>query len=154
MMHFKAANFEAADEKCEGNNNPAEGLIRYEFLEIIVRIANGKYRETGVTKSYADATKLLITNNLQKFDLSQPWDVWRQKVLYTCEVNDLMDPNIPGLKKVYEKYLEARKKYMDVKDAYSLFREETGLIAQEQDVLYCFGMAKMTCIAESKESER
>ena len=68
MMHFKAANFEAGEDKCEGNNNPAEGLIRYEFLEIIVRLANGKYRETGATKSYADATKLLITNNLQKFD--------------------------------------------------------------------------------------
>ena len=43
---------------------------------------------------------------------------------------------------------------MDVRDAFSLFREETGLIAQEQDVLYCFGMSKMTCIAESKDSER
>lgn len=77
MMHFKAANFEAAEDRCEGHNNPAEGLIRYEFLEIVVRIANGKYRETGATKSYADATALFISNNLQKYDLSQPWDAWR-----------------------------------------------------------------------------
>lgn len=102
----------------------------------------------------ADATKLLITNNLLRFDQSQPWDAWRQKELYTCEVNDLMDPNIPGLKKVYDKYLEPRKKHMDQRDAISLFREETNLIHQEADVMYCFGMSKMTCILESKDSER
>ena len=65
-----------------------------------------------------------------------------------------MDPNIAGLKKVYEKYLEPRKKYMDMKDAISLFRDETELIAQEHDVTYCFGMSKMTCIAETKDSDR
>ena len=54
--YFFATNFEETDM----DNNDDLALIRFEFIEILVRIAKGKYVETGKEKlvSYA-LTKLL-----------------------------------------------------------------------------------------------
>jgi hypothetical protein len=60
-------------EKQEGDNNPDNALCRYEFLEVVVRLAKAKYMETGVTKSYSESVKLLFNNNINKFDQSEPW---------------------------------------------------------------------------------
>ena len=70
------------------------------------------------------------------------------------EVNDLMEPNIPGLKTVYESYFEARKKAMDKADVIRLLTVDTELFAQEKDAIYCYGMSKMTCVVESVGSDK
>ena len=109
---FTAANFEM--EKVEGNMNPAEALQRFEFLEIVVRLAKAKYLETGMTKTFADAVNMLYLQNIQKYDrISEEWNGWRNKHLYTIQVSDLMEPNLPGLKKLYESFYDPRKKCMD-----------------------------------------
>ena len=38
---------------------------------------------------------------------------------------------------------------MDIKDAVRLFTEQTDLLANEKEVIYCFGMSKMTLITET-----
>lgn len=38
----------------------ATALIRYEFLEALIRIANAKYRDTGLAESYSGALKMLL----------------------------------------------------------------------------------------------
>lgn len=48
-------------------------LVRYEFLEIIVRIANTKYKDAGITQSSTDAlNKLLQENIFPNMEESQP----------------------------------------------------------------------------------
>jgi len=149
---FVAANVEL--EKIPGNVNPDNALNRYEFVEIIVRLAKAKYIDTGNTKSYSEALKKLIQNHILKHDSSDPWQMFREKKLWTVPVNDLMEPNVPALKKLYESYFEPRKKSMSIDDTISLFMKDTGLLAQEKDVVYCFGMSKMTCVIETKESDK
>lgn len=39
-------------------------LVRYEFLEIIVRIANAKYKDTGICHSGSEALKKLLEENI------------------------------------------------------------------------------------------
>ena len=41
--YFKATNF----EEVVYDSNASDSLVRFEFLEILVRIARGKYIETG-----------------------------------------------------------------------------------------------------------
>jgi hypothetical protein len=65
-----------------------------------------------------------------------------------------MEANQAGLKELFEKHFESRKKFMDLKDCYALFREDTQILALEKDVMYCFGMSKMTCIVETKDAEK
>ena len=64
----------------------------------------------------------------------------------------MMEPNVAGLKRVYESYFEPRKKHMDVKDAIKLCIEQTQIVqpGQEKDVVYCFGMSKMSYPSETQ----
>ena len=39
-------------------------LVRYEFLEIIVRLANAKYKDSGVTFSTTEAVRKLLEDNI------------------------------------------------------------------------------------------
>jgi hypothetical protein len=40
--------------------NPANSLIRFQFLELIVRIAFDKYHKTGVVETYAEAIRTML----------------------------------------------------------------------------------------------
>ncbi len=42
------------------NGKIAKNMMRYEFLEGLVRIANSKYKETGVASTVTEALRLLI----------------------------------------------------------------------------------------------
>jgi histidine ammonia-lyase len=39
-------------------------LVRYEFLEIIVRLANAKYKDSGVTFSTSEAVRKILEDNI------------------------------------------------------------------------------------------
>ena len=56
----------------------------------------------------------------------------------------MLEPNIPGLRKLYDSYKAPRKPQMDMNDAIEVFYRLTGLLPQEKDVIFCGGMSKMT----------
>jgi len=68
----------AANSKAPGSaavqGGPSNGnnLMRYEFLEVLVRIANVKYREPGLAESFNDALVMLLQSMLANAS-SKPW---------------------------------------------------------------------------------
>jgi hypothetical protein len=40
--------------------NPAHSLIRFQFLEIIVRIAVDKYLKTNIVDNFTDSVRLML----------------------------------------------------------------------------------------------
>mmetsp|Transcript_33982 Transcript_33982/g.33126 ORF Transcript_33982/g.33126 Transcript_33982/m.33126 type:complete len:307 (+) Transcript_33982:58-978(+) len=46
------------------DDNPDKALCRYEYLEILVRIANAKFRETGVVGTHSEAFQKLLDENI------------------------------------------------------------------------------------------
>jgi hypothetical protein len=64
-----------------------------------------------------------------------------------------MEPNLPGLKTVYESYFGARKKYMDKADVITLLTIHTDLFIKDTDAIQCYGMCQMTCVTETKGSD-
>lgn len=88
---FIVTNFEIVDN----SDNPDRALCRYELLEILVRIANLKYRESGVVTTYAEALeKLLITNIFNKYDIPFTWQKFRETEVWTLDVNDILEANL------------------------------------------------------------
>jgi hypothetical protein len=83
----------------------------------------------------------------------EEWYSFRANELWTIEINDLMEPNIPGLKLLYESFFEPRKKFMDLKDCKELFWKKTQILNNEKDVTFCYGMSKMTVINEQKDGK-
>ena len=56
------ANFVPSDApkfRTQGN-----ALVRYDFWELLVRVSNAKYRETGICKSYHEALEKMIKENI------------------------------------------------------------------------------------------
>jgi hypothetical protein len=91
---FIVTNFEVVDNA----DNPDRALCRYELFEILVRIANLKYRETGQAQTYAEAfEKMLEWNIMGKYDMPCAWQAFRDQELWTMDVNDTMEANLGAL---------------------------------------------------------
>lgn len=148
----KAANVEL-EEKIETTTNSDNSLCRFQFLEIVVRLGKCKYMETGIEKTFSKAAERVIKQNMKKFDETEEWQGFRDDVLWKIPVHDLLEPNIPGLRKVYESFFEPRKRYMNMKDCVDLFTNNTDLLPLDKDVQYCFGMSKMTYATETKNAD-
>lgn len=64
-------------------------LYRYEFLELLVRIADQKYQVTGRAKTYNDALKALLKGVFESYERS-PWQEFRDDHLWVKEVNNVL----------------------------------------------------------------
>lgn len=57
--------------------NPEKGIIRYQFMEILVRLCEDKYIRHKITNKYSDALNLLLNdgylNALKRYQISQNW---------------------------------------------------------------------------------
>ncbi len=51
---------------------PGNTLYRHEFLEILLRIANTKYRDTGMASTPSESFEMLLYNIIPKFS-ARPW---------------------------------------------------------------------------------
>lgn len=68
---FISANFQPAENPKFATIGNA--LVRFEFWELLVRIAGMKYKETGVVATYSAALEKLITDKLIPFAQPEPW---------------------------------------------------------------------------------
>lgn len=131
--------------------NPGNSLVRYEFLEILVRIAFDKYIRTKICTSLPEAISTLMEKHfIEKFE-SLNSSTWRSEKYFT----ELTDVTLKVHKAIWEalfkkysgrKTLPGQKPFMSVEE----FRElcsEAGLVndtfsTREIDV--CFYQAMMS----------
>lgn len=66
---FISANFEVTDQK----DNPDKYLIRFEFIELLVRIARAKYQQPGIIESISEAFEKLIEEHVLLVDDYHDW---------------------------------------------------------------------------------
>lgn len=85
--------FIAATLKVVESNAPSNGLRRFEFLEIMVRLANIKFLETKIVKSYAEATEKMLSECVIPSFVPEPWQEFREKELWTMDVKDVFEAN-------------------------------------------------------------
>lgn len=134
------------------DENPDKELCRFEVFEILLRMANAKYRETGICASHSEALEKLLKENVFQNYKIHPWQEFRDKELWTVDVNDVLEANLDGLRKVYSSFFDPRKKYMTMQDSLDLMIRNTPLAMTEKDAIFCYGMCKMTTVNEAEES--
>ena len=133
---------------------PERDLARFEFYEIIVRMAGIKYKESGKCETYAQAVKMLIEDDLMTYFNVNKWQHWRETQLWTLDVNDLFEANLEALKKIFKTFFTTKKSSMDLTDSINLLIKNANLMPTEKEVIQCYGMSKMTLpneIAKRKE---
>lgn len=88
--YWSATNFEEVDQE----NNADDALNRFEFLEILLRFAKGKYIDLGDETQLAYAfSKFLQTYILPMLPSLWPLQSWRDEQLWTSEINEFMTVN-------------------------------------------------------------
>lgn len=137
---FIAANLKVSDSVTA----PSNGLKRYEFLEILARLANIKYLESKRVKTFAEATEKLLVECVLPGFTPEPWQEFRIKELWTIDVNDLLEANLDNLKKIYAHYLTPTKKLIELEDCIAMCTRDCNLNISEKDIQFCFGYSQMT----------
>ena len=100
-------------------NNPGNALSRFQFLEIIVRLATEKFRGPGYVETFHESvTKLLHECIFPNFH-PDPWQEFRDEHLWTLDVNDIFEVNLDNLFRIYKEYFTQIKKYMNLEDCYA-----------------------------------
>mmetsp|Transcript_3421 Transcript_3421/g.4525 ORF Transcript_3421/g.4525 Transcript_3421/m.4525 type:complete len:361 (-) Transcript_3421:254-1336(-) len=143
--------FIAATLKVTESTAPSNGLRRFEFLEILVRLGNIKFLESKIVKTYAEATEKLLKECVIPYFVPEPWQEFRNKQLWTMDVNDIFEANLTNLKQIYGNYKTPTKGYMELVDIIQMCTADTAIAMSEKDIAFCYGYSHMTVINEDRQ---
>lgn len=90
-------------------NNPEDELQRYEFIELLFRVAGMKYIETKVCDSYNRAFNLLLNDHIFKHPMKDMWQEFRDKYLWKQDVCDMLYRNRSYIEKIFKDYIREDK---------------------------------------------
>lgn len=166
---FIATNFEEEDLEENDDNS----LCRFEFLEIIARMAKTKFYGKGVCNTvHESCSKLIkeyiIPNTTERMDNHE----FREQVLWTLEVDDLIKANLAGIQSLYKKFAtngRQRQRLLKKDDVLALLAaagerasrlgEIHGQSVQmntpmnQNMVVYAYSLSKMSIADEMKDFE-
>jgi NLR family CARD domain-containing protein 3 len=73
----------AADSKIKNKNVPADQLVRYNFLEIQIRLAEQKYIKSGLFKKFSEAVPTMLDSYMLPLFAKTDSHIWRKNTLWT-----------------------------------------------------------------------
>ncbi|KAG2452447.1 hypothetical protein HYH02_002689 [Chlamydomonas schloesseri] len=149
---FISVNFEEESETAEAEANDDDAMMRFEFMEGIVRAAFGKYIESKRCSDSSDAVAMMLADILAAPDLPPEAqvdpDVFRRTRFYT--------PGVEAVLKEYYDLLLGMYKLYKARDRAKLFWPEhwaafldsnkllglaTGVERHESKIIYCWSQA-------------
>ena len=147
---FVATNFE--EEAMD--DNPDRSLCRYEFMEILCRIADHKYKKKMIVDTLAEAVEKLIHECIFKNFTPGPWQSWREEFLWNYDVSDVFEANTANIKKLYKKCTELRGKGGEIakQKTLEMVTKDSQVNILLKEAYYCLGMSKMTVKDERVEA--
>ena len=93
-MRFRSEAVEELEEEEDLEENDDNSLCRFEFMEIIARMAKTKFYEKGICKTVWESvqkilTDLIIPNTVEVME----WQGFRDNQLWCLDVDDLFKAN-------------------------------------------------------------
>lgn len=132
------------------DDNPAQELCRYEFLEIIVRLAICKYQDLPLTQ--AEMTQKMIEDHIFKYaDPSQALKFRREK-LYSNEVNNILEANLSNCQELFKKYRERMGRWISL-EGYKKLIKNSGLQLKDEIIVKVFAFSKMSILDEMNNAD-
>ena len=146
--------FVSANDNKKGGIKQKTGLIRCEFLEYLVRLAQFKYVTSKVVETFHEATKKVIEEYMKPNYKPMPWQQFRDEELWTLEVNDVFETNYDGILRLHGCYFTPTQRFMSDKDATNLLTKDTALDLTYTQAKYCLSFCKMIIKDEISEFEK
>ena len=147
--------------------NPGNALVRYEFMEIIVRIANDKFLRPKSVKTVKKALKKLMAESIfpsieghecnEITSMNTNW--WRDNMYMVEDVDLMLKVYKPVLDHIFLRYsgrktLPGCKKFMSLEEFIDLCKD-ANLITDDisnREVTFCFVQSMMTQVDEYTKS--
>ncbi|CAG9314269.1 unnamed protein product [Blepharisma stoltei] len=139
---FIAVNVEL-EEKLD--DNPDKELCRYEFYEIIVRLALCKYQDLPLTP--AQMTEKLLNDHIFKYAMTAKAAKFRKEKLYNLEVNDILEANLSNLQNIFTKYRERLGRWLSFKSIRALV-DKAKIIINDDELIKVYAFSKMSILNE------
>lgn len=142
-------------DKVRNYRSPDHAIVRHQFSEILVRIAQEKYiSDKKTVASDKDAFKILLDDNLTSYIKDFDTDKWRHERYWVEEVDIVLKSYAPIIRNLYKKYSSAKipgeRPYMSLEEFKNListanmFNDYCG----ERDVVICLVNSLMTQVDE------
>jgi hypothetical protein len=101
--------------------NPGASLVRYEFVEILVRISHDRYVRNKVCKNVVEAFQYFVKENLEKLFENFFSENWRNENLYLEDVDNLLRCFKPAFEAAFKNYsgrkaLPGQKPFMSLEE--------------------------------------
>lgn len=137
-------------------DNADRALCRFEFYEIIVRIAAAKFHEQGYYESLSQSVESLLENYILRFKTDKmEGQSWRDRELWTIEVDAFLKPNVKNLHKVFVSCsTHAHKKFIMLEDARSLSQKLPKLGLTDEQVVIAFSHSKELHVKEMDDIDK
>ncbi len=135
--------------------NPGNALVRYEFMEILVRVAHDRYVRNGQCKSDFEAYSSMYHEFLLPVISKYDSNIWRETRYLNEDVDYMYKAHKPILDAIYNKYsgrktLPGQKNFMSL-DEFKELSNDAGLLNENyttRDIDQCFSLGMMTRIDE------
>ena len=99
-------------------------MCRYEFFEILVRLAKTKFLEPKKVNTISEALEKMITGFiLPNAHMRIESTEWRKTFLYTLEVDDLLKSNMDNIKRVFYRIKRKKENFLQRVDVIEYFGE-------------------------------
>lgn len=147
-------------DKERNPRNPDRAVVRYQFMEGLVRMCDQKYLGNGVANSFTEAMKLLLDESVRPFVSKFDHSKWRNDRLWNEEADCVIKSYYPILFGAYKKYSgqktkPGQKKFTSLEEFNRLMGDMQLLNDNfgERDSTLYFSLAMMTQVDEL-ESDR
>lgn len=128
-------------------------LNRYEFLEIIVRLSNALYKESGVVETTPQAVYKLLHDNIYPHSEEVDGEHFRRFHCYNVKVNEILQKNTTVLRRIYDSYTHSKKKFIRPEEC-AEFILKTGLNVSAKMVGIIFAESMQTILDTIIDQDR
>lgn len=143
----------------KNHRNPEKSLIRYQFLEIWVRLAEQKYITSGTITSYAEAVEKILNDHVLPYiHLNDPHynaQKWRETRYWNEGCDTVYKSYLPVVQALYRKYSgmktkPGQRKFTCVDEINKLVTDAELLndTLVERDIVVLFNQSMMTQVDE------
>ena len=135
--------------------NPERSLVRYQLMEVMVRIAEERYIKSGQAQTFAEAMEICIKDNLMPIYTKYNAQIWRDEKYWNEPCDDALKFYKMALDNIYSRYSNKKvkpgqKKFMCLEEFHDIFRHANLLDENfvERDIYLAFNLAMMTQVDE------
>ena len=132
------------------DDNPQQELCRYEFFEIIARMAMCKYSDIPI--SPADMTQKLLEDHIFRHADPSSAIKFRREKLYSCEVNAVLEANLSNCQALFAKHREKVGRWISL-EGYKRMLKLAGINLKEEEIIKVYAFSKMSILDEMASAD-